>query len=246
MDHPGSALLVVHHTRKLTSGDWMDSTSGTQGLNGSADFTIALERGRGDGSALLKVSGPRRGLRGEYAATMTDGCWVLDGDSPERSSAGQRATTGQPQNVGDQMADVIAAVGRHQGGVRAEGVAEALGIDKDSAGRYLRRAAEAGRVDACRSWPVQTSVRSVRSVRSRRGPSNRTGHNGHNGHRLGWRAAMKGHHAGRGAPGREAGGTSSRSGCWPVCSADPDRWFAESIDDRRAAAVECVGCPRAR
>lgn len=32
-------------------------------------------------------------------------------------------------------------------------------------------------------------------------------------------------------------------GVLPACSADPDRWFAESIDDRRAAAGECVGCP---
>ena len=32
-------------------------------------------------------------------------------------------------------------------------------------------------------------------------------------------------------------------GVLPVCAADPDRWFAESIDDRRAAAAECDGCP---
>ena len=34
--HPGATLLVVHHTRKASSDDWMDSTSGTNGLNGSA------------------------------------------------------------------------------------------------------------------------------------------------------------------------------------------------------------------
>ncbi len=32
-------------------------------------------------------------------------------------------------------------------------------------------------------------------------------------------------------------------GVLPVCSADPDRWFAESVDDRRKAAAECTGCP---
>ncbi len=32
-------------------------------------------------------------------------------------------------------------------------------------------------------------------------------------------------------------------GVLPACSADPDRWFAESIDDRRNAAAECAGCP---
>lgn len=144
-DHPGSALLVVHHTRKLTSGDWMDSTSGTQGLNGSADFTIALERGRGDGSALLRVSG-RDVSEGEYAATMTEGCWTLEGDSLSAAARAARDNRAA-QNVGDQMAEVIAAVGRSSRAVRAEEVADAVGIDKDDAGRYLRRAAEAGRVE---------------------------------------------------------------------------------------------------
>jgi len=30
--YPGSTLMVVHHVRKQGSGDWMDSTSGTNGL----------------------------------------------------------------------------------------------------------------------------------------------------------------------------------------------------------------------
>jgi RecA-family ATPase len=44
--HPGAALLVVHHVRKAVSDDWMDSTSGTNGLNGAADFTVSLSRSR--------------------------------------------------------------------------------------------------------------------------------------------------------------------------------------------------------
>ena len=32
-------------------------------------------------------------------------------------------------------------------------------------------------------------------------------------------------------------------GVLPACSSDPERWFAESIDDRQAAAAECAGCP---
>lgn len=32
-------------------------------------------------------------------------------------------------------------------------------------------------------------------------------------------------------------------GVLPVCSADPDGWFAESIDDRRNAATQCASCP---
>lgn len=142
---PGSALLVVHHTRKAASGDWMDSTSGTQGLNGSADYTVALERARGDGNALLKVSG-RDVIEGEYAVTMTAGSWALDGDSLAAAAATARDNR-TAQGVGDRMAEVVALVNRTPAGVRAEVIATALGIDKDSAGRYLRRAADAGRID---------------------------------------------------------------------------------------------------
>lgn len=143
--HPGAAVLVVHHTRKMASGDWMDSTSGTQGLNGSADFTIVLERGRGEGSALLKVTG-RDVSEGEFSVAVQDGCWTLAGDSLAAAAAAARDSRAA-ERVGDQMASVVAAVNHNPAGVRAEQVAADLDIDKDSAGRYLRRAAEAGRIN---------------------------------------------------------------------------------------------------
>ena len=48
---PGSTLLAVHHVRKAAAvDDWMNGTSGTNGLNGSADFTISLARPRQNGT----------------------------------------------------------------------------------------------------------------------------------------------------------------------------------------------------
>jgi RecA-family ATPase len=41
---PGATLLVVHHTRKAESPDFVDAVSGTQGIAGSADFVLVLSR----------------------------------------------------------------------------------------------------------------------------------------------------------------------------------------------------------
>ncbi len=143
--HPGSALLVVHHNRKMSSSDWMDSTSGTQGLNGSADYTIVLERARGGGNALLKVSG-RDVAEGEYSVTMTGGSWALVGDSLKAAGAAARDARAS-EGLGEDLVRIINYVGEHPHGVGTAEVAEALEIDRDKARRYLNRAADAGRID---------------------------------------------------------------------------------------------------
>jgi hypothetical protein len=123
----------------------MDSTSGTQGLNGSADFTLLLERARGEGAALLRVTG-RDVIESDYAMTGAPVHWAIDGRDLAEAAQNARdaaVTTG----VGDRMAEVVRTVNRTVSGLRAEQVAEELGIDKDSAGRYLRRAVEAGRIE---------------------------------------------------------------------------------------------------
>src|SRR5699024_10537981 len=74
--HPGTALLVVHHVRKMASEDWMNSTSGTNGLNGAADFTINLHRERNSDAGTLRVTG-RDVPEAEYAVTVAEGRWAL-------------------------------------------------------------------------------------------------------------------------------------------------------------------------
>ena len=41
-DSYGVAFLLVHHTRKQESTDWLDAVSGTQGLSGAADSVLVL------------------------------------------------------------------------------------------------------------------------------------------------------------------------------------------------------------
>lgn len=142
--HPGSALVVVHHTRKLSSEDWMDSTSGTNGLNGAADFTVSLSRSRNDTAGILRVTG-RDVPEGEYALTVSDGSWTLDGSSlADAARAAQQAKA--TEGLGDRSAEVVALVGRNPQGIGPTALGTMLAIPASQAGTYLTRLADSGRI----------------------------------------------------------------------------------------------------
>jgi 5S rRNA maturation endonuclease (ribonuclease M5) len=78
---PGSTILVIHHTRKADAADFIDLVSGTQGLAGSVDYVLALDRKRHQNEAILSVTG-RDIIEAEYALIADSGfLWRLDGDS---------------------------------------------------------------------------------------------------------------------------------------------------------------------
>ena len=143
--HPGATVLVVHHTRKAEGVDWMDSTSGTQGLNGSADFTIALGRSRNESEAVLRVTG-RDVRENEFAMTSEDGVWALAGKSlgeAARAALAIKASAG----LKDKASNTVAVVNAHPEGIRAADVAAAVvGLDVDQARVYLSRLHAAGRI----------------------------------------------------------------------------------------------------
>ncbi|MDR0848894.1 MAG: helicase RepA family protein [Propionibacteriaceae bacterium] len=157
---PGTCILVVHHTRKARDDeDWMNSTLGSQGINGSADYTLGLFRRRGHDDATLKITG-RDIEEAEYSVLFEDGMWELDGDSLEAASqaVGQKRRT---EDLGDVSALIVRFVGEHPEGVTALMVSEAVsqmmlnsgspeGIDKKNANTYLGRLTESGRVSRLR------------------------------------------------------------------------------------------------
>ncbi|MEE2061234.1 AAA family ATPase [Rhodococcus artemisiae] len=138
----GSTIKVVHHTRKAAAEDFVEATSGSNGLAGSADFVLVLNRRRTETDAVLSVTG-RDVVEAEYAMTTDNGRWSLKGASLEEAAAAAvevKSTSG----VGDRSADVIAFVSRHPNGVAPKAVSEAL--DLPDARRYLARLAEADRL----------------------------------------------------------------------------------------------------
>ena len=140
---PGSTLLVVHHVRKQAGDDWMDSTSGTNGLNGSADFTVNLSRDRNSDDGLVRVTG-RDVIEGEYSVTVKDGEWALAGES--LNDAAQAAAQGKAtRNLSDDAAAIIRYVNEH-GPVSPQKISTALDIPANSVRQYLMRAVDTDRL----------------------------------------------------------------------------------------------------
>lgn len=161
-EYPGTALVVVHHSRKADAEDFVDAVSGTHGLAGSADAIVVLSRQRHDSTGLLRVTG-RDIPEGEYAVVLRDGVlWQLDGRDLD-----QAAAAAQQRRVSDGLdqrsREVIAHVTDNPEGVRAADLAAALDMDEHTARTYLARMAEGGRI-ARLSRGLYTPVASVASV----------------------------------------------------------------------------------
>ncbi|WP_199732541.1 AAA family ATPase [Kocuria soli] len=155
---PGTSLIVVHHTKKAGTADFLDSVSGTQGLAGAADSILVLRRDRHTQSAILNVTS-RDAVEGEYAVTLTDGSWTLDGAA--QAVQQREAVAG----LGDQMTELVNLVGRYPEGIRRQELLTLMHMEPGTLDTYLRRAAEAGRIEKAGRGRY-TPVRSVRSVSS--------------------------------------------------------------------------------
>ena len=143
---PGSSLVIVHHTRKMDGGDFLDAVSGTQGIAGAADTVLVLKRERHEKRATLQVTS-RDAAEGEYSLTMTEsGVWELDGkDLADAARVAQTAK--QTAGVGDRMTEVIETVGRFPEGIKPHDVAVLLGLEDKAAQVYLSRAFDSGRLN---------------------------------------------------------------------------------------------------
>ena len=187
--HPGSTLLVVHHTRKMDATDFMDATSGTNGLNGAADFTILLKRERGSDEARILLSG-RDVQENEYLASMPGGAWQLEGDSLEES-ANLAHTAKVEAGLGEDQRALLDFVNSHPEGVTAQNVATHMGWDGEAgtgkARNYLRRLYKTGRVSKAGRGtytPQNIGVPSVPSVPNTQDPTTKSTHGTQGTHRL--------------------------------------------------------------
>lgn len=126
-DRHGVAILVVHHTRKMQSEDFLDAVSGTNGLAGSADAVLVLRRSRGKASAELHVTG-RDIEEAEYALDFDPryGLWqMLDGPASDYSLGDTRR----------QILDHLRAVP----GATPKQIADALSLNYETAKKTCKR-----------------------------------------------------------------------------------------------------------
>jgi hypothetical protein len=129
-DKHAVAVLVVHHTRKLTGGDWIDEVSGTHGLAGAADAVLVLARSRGSADAVLKITG-RDVEEAEHAMRFDAslGLWaLLDGPADEH-------TLGETRRA-------IAAYLRQHEPTKPKALAAALKLDHALVRQTCKRMAE--------------------------------------------------------------------------------------------------------
>lgn len=139
---PGLALVVVHHDRKAAAEDFVDAVSGTNGLAGSADSIVVLDRRRKAEEAVLKVTG-RDVPEEEYALLLQEGTrWVLDGEDLRQAAANVDRRE-QTQNLGDTSTAILDFIGARSEPVRAGEITERFGR---SAAEYLRRLEQSGRL----------------------------------------------------------------------------------------------------
>jgi hypothetical protein len=142
-DHPGSALLVLHHDRKADSSDFVDAISGTNGLAGSADTLAVLSRNRHETEGTIALTSRDVG-EAEYALELKEGvAWCLVG-ADLKDAASKAATVRASAGLGDRSIDVLVYVQKHPHGVSPKQVVDALEIT--DARKYLERLAKAGRI----------------------------------------------------------------------------------------------------
>jgi len=105
-------LLIIHHNRKAESDDFVDSVSGTNGLAGSADTILVLNRQRHEDVATLNVTG-RDVEEEEYALVKEDsGQWTLSGQSLEQSASNARSDKTRI-NLGDNTKHLYDFIAEH-------------------------------------------------------------------------------------------------------------------------------------
>ena len=141
---PGCCILVVHHTRKAAAEDFIDTLSGTQGIAGSVDFILVLDRKRGHNDAILKVVG-RDIIEGEYALHADPGMlWRLAGDDLITANAAAEEQRAQAR-LGENSQRVLTFVNSRQQTIAAD-VMQALGIDRKRATEILSRLFDSDRI----------------------------------------------------------------------------------------------------
>ena len=160
---PGAGLLVVHHTRKQESDDFVDSVSGTNGLPGAADSILVLRRKRKSPDGELAITG-RDVDETELALTHKVGRWRLVGDTVT-AAAEALDNRADVQALGSVQVAILATVrGRRGSEITPAEVAQTVdAVDAKQAGTYLKRLAESGRIKHVRRG-VYASVESEESV----------------------------------------------------------------------------------
>jgi hypothetical protein len=140
--HPGSAIIVNHHTRKAKSEDFVDMVSGTNAIAGAVHTIIVLARKRGTPDGVWYASSRQPMDDAEYALTLErPHGWRLNGDNLLEASVNASMAK---SNLGERSIEVISYVNGHEDGVTMRQISEATGIPVNQVKYYVTTALERG------------------------------------------------------------------------------------------------------
>lgn len=127
--HPGLAVVVIHHTRKVRGLDPMDDISGTYGLTAAADAWLVLRK---EGRGATLAAGGRLWDRedNEFTLERQDHRWRLVGIS---------------DGLTDKERQVLQTL-RDSGGMGPTDLAKVLGIGRTTAFQFLDQLLAKGKV----------------------------------------------------------------------------------------------------
>jgi AAA domain len=129
------AVLVVHHTRKMTDADFLQEVSGTNGLAGAADSILVLRRSRGEADGVLHVTG-RDVDEAEYALKFAAdlGSWqLLEGPAIEHT-------------IGETRSAILKYVRENEGSSPKQ-IASGAGLGYELVKKTVARMADDGQLD---------------------------------------------------------------------------------------------------
>lgn len=144
--NPGLALVAVHHVRKAVSADFVDSSSGTNGITGAADTFAALARDRHEQTGLLSVTSRDMDEIAYAMRKDESGGWLLAGGSLEAAAAAAAQARAEivTSQHGEAMRRVVDFV-TSRGDATPKDVEEGAGVP--NARVILSRAVDAGLLD---------------------------------------------------------------------------------------------------
>lgn len=82
--HRGSAIVVVHHDRKDSTGDFVDSANGSRGITGAVDTILSLKRKRDEAEGTLELTGREVGDL-KASVNYAGGKWSPSGGDIEKA-----------------------------------------------------------------------------------------------------------------------------------------------------------------
>lgn len=133
-DKYGVAIVVIHHTTKMSADDPFMTFSGTLGLTGSADALFVIQAGRGENEAILHAQG--RDLEQQKAALRWDDQlfqWNIEGDADEIGLSQERG-------------DILDYLKAEAGLCAIHDIARHLGMERNNVKQLLWKMANDGQV----------------------------------------------------------------------------------------------------